>query len=389
MQADDVARQAAHLCNLIPHVRIVAALLEQLVEGDFGFLGLVLLEQQVDARLLQRVAVRIQAAHPLDALLGVAQSVGRAVQFDHGQVVGEIVGLLGQQGVQLAARLGEAAALDVGDGQAVVSRFQPGVAVEHGAEALGGDAGGFLEHQLGARTHQLVAEAVGDALGGVLLGAVAGVGDARLGDRVGEEEFRRLGVVAILAHQALEHAGHGARIVAGFLQVEQADAVGFLFVLSGEAALLLDGGGLRTHDGGDTGVSGAGSGSNDAGEHGGHHRYLHALLGLDAAGEVALRQVRQLVSHHRGVFAFGLGVQQQAAVDPDDAAGGGEGVDLRAVEQDEFQAAVFQLAGLGQAIDAGFHIVLELRVGQLVDLPAQDAEPGAAKAVFLFRRDDR
>ena len=33
------------------------------------------------------------------------------------------------------------------------------------------------------------------------------------------------------------------------------------------------------------------SGSDDAGEHGGHHRYLHALLGLDAAGEVALRQV--------------------------------------------------------------------------------------------------
>jgi hypothetical protein len=48
---------------------------------------------------------------------------------------------------------------------------------------------------------------------------------------------------------------------------------------------------------------------------------LHALLGFDATGEVTLRQVRQFVSQYRGVFAFGLGVEEQPAVDPDNAAG--------------------------------------------------------------------
>ena len=103
---------------------------------------------------------------------------------------------------------------------------------------------------------------------------------------------------------------------------------------------------------------------------------------------MALGKVCQFVGHYRGVFGLGLGVQQQATVDPDDAAGRGEGVDLRAVEQDEFQSTVFQLAGLRQAVDAGLHVVLEQRVGQLVDLATQHAEPGAAEAVFLFRRDD-
>ena len=206
---------------------------------------------------------------------------------------------------------------------------------------------------------------------------------------MGHQEFRWPAVVAVLAHQALEHARHGARIVAGLFQVDDADAVGFLFILPGEAARLLNGGGLCRGNGGDAGITGARCGGDDTGEHGGHHRDLHALLGFDAAGKVALRQVRQFVGHDRGVFRFAAGIEEQAAVDPDDPAGRGKGVELGAVEQDEFQAAILQLAGFGQAIDAGFDEVLEDRVGQLGDLAAQHAQPGTAQLVFLLWRDDR
>ncbi|MNF67354.1 hypothetical protein D3C84_491660 [compost metagenome] len=95
------------------------------------------------------------------------------------------------------------------------------------------------------------------------------------------------------------------------------------------------------------------------------------------------------MGHYRGVFGFGLGVEKQAAVDPDDPAGRGEGVDLRAVEQDEFQAPILQLAGFAQAIDTALDEILELRVRQLADLATQQTQPGAAQLMFLLGRDDR
>ncbi|MCY1358410.1 hypothetical protein D9M69_449460 [compost metagenome] len=388
MQANGVAGQATHLGHLVPDVRVVGPTLEQVVEDLLGFFRLVLLEQQVAAGLLERIIVGVLPQQSVHPLLGVGQAVGGDVQVHLGQVVDDLVGRLGQQGRQVLPRLIQLAALDQGDGQAVAGRVQFRVFVEHGAEAFGGYPRGFLEHQLDAGAHQLVTQAVLDAAGWQLLGAVAGVGDTGFGHRVGQEEFRRLGVVAVLAHQALEHAWHGAWVVAGLFQVEDADAVGFLFVLPGEAALFLDGRRLGGHDRRHACVTGAGRRRDYAGEHRRHDGDLHALLGLDAAGEVALRQVRQFVGQHRGVLGLGGGIEEEAAVDADDAAGGGEGVELRAVEQHEFQAPVLQLAGLGQAVDTGFDIVFQLRVVELRHLAAQQAQPGAAELVFLFRGDD-
>ncbi len=104
---------------------------------------------------------------------------------------------------------------------------------------------------------------------------------------------------------------------------------------------------------------------------------------------MALRQVRQFVGQYRGVLAFGLGVEEQPAVDPHDTARGGKGIELAAIDEDEFQAAVLQLAGFGQAVHAGFDVVLQLRVVELVDLAAQQAQPGTAELVLLLWRDDR
>ena len=139
----------------------------------------------------------------------------------------------------------------------------------------------------------------------------------------------------------------------------------------------------------DARIAGATCGQYDAGQQRRHHRQLHTLLGLDTPREVALRQVRQFVGQYRGIFALGLGVEEQPTVDPYNATRGGKGVQLAAVDQDEFQAPVLQLAGFGQLVHAGFDIVLELWVIELIDLAAQQAEPGTAQLVLLLRRDDR
>ncbi|MNF67355.1 hypothetical protein D3C84_491670 [compost metagenome] len=288
VQADGVAAEAAHLGDLVPDIRVFAALLQQLVEGALGIPGKSLLHQQVDAGLVQWVIVRVVAHEPFDAALCLRQAVGGDVQFDLGQVVGDILGCRLQQGLQVLAGLRVLATLDLRQGQAVAGGLQLGGLVEHGAKTLGRQARGVFVDQLHAGAHQLIAHAVDCAAGLGLFGAVAGVGDARFGNRVSQEEFRRLAVVAVLAHQALEHARHGAGVVAGLLQIDQADAIGLLLVLPGEAPLLLDGRRLGRGDGGHADVARTRRRGNDPGEHGGHHRQLHALLGFQAAGKVAL-----------------------------------------------------------------------------------------------------
>ena len=202
-----------------------------------------------------------------------------------------------------------------------------------------------------------------------------------------QEEFRGLGVEAVLAPQALEHAGHRARVVTGFFQIENADAVGFLFVLAGKAALFLDRRRLAASNRGDPGIAGTGCSDHDPGQQRGHHGHLHALLRFNATGEMALRQVSQFVREDRGVFAFGLGIEEQATVDPDNPAGRRKGVELRTVDQDELQAPVIHLAGFHQAINAGFDVILELRVVELRDLATQVGQPCPTQIVFLFWRD--
>ena len=95
---------------------------------------------------------------------------------------------------------------------------------------------------------------------------------------------------------------------------------------------------------------------------------MHALLGFYTACEVTLRQVGQFVGQYRGVFAFGLRVEKQSAVDPDNPTRRGKGVELRAVDQNEFQAPILDLACLHQLVNTGFNVVFELWIVKLRDL---------------------
>ncbi|MNN32539.1 hypothetical protein D3C81_1462610 [compost metagenome] len=98
--------------------------------------------------------------------------------------------------------------------------------------------------------------------------------------------------------------------------------------------------------------------------------------------------MRQFVRQYRCVFTLGLRIEEQATIDPDHATRRREGVELRAVDQNEFKASVSDLTGLHQLIDAGFDVVLELRIVELRNLAAQHGQPGAAELVFLLRRDN-
>jgi len=126
----------------------------------------------------------------------------------------------------------------------------------------------------------------------------------------------------------------------------------------------------------------------DASQQRSHHGHLHALRRFDTAGEVTLRQVSQFVGHYRSIFTLGLGIEEQATVDADDSARRGKSVELRAVDQDEFQTPVIDLAGFYQTVDAGFDVILELRIVELRHLTAQQRQPGTAQLMFLLRRDN-
>ena len=155
-------------------------------------------------------------------------------------------------------------------------------------KALGAQSRGFFVDQLNTGADQLIAHAVFDAARRRLFCAVTGVGDTRFSHRVSQQKFWRLGVEAILAHQAFEHGRHRARVVSGLFQVEDADTVGFLLVLAREGTLRLNGCGLSTGDGRDPGITATGGGNHDPGEQRRHHRHLHPLRSFYTAREVAL-----------------------------------------------------------------------------------------------------
>ena len=354
-----------------------------------GGLGLLGAAKQVHLGQAHRQIVRIELQQSLHAFLGVGQAIGGDVQVDLGEVVADLVRRLAQQRRQGVARLVELALLGQAHGQAVADRVVVRVFLQLGSIALHQQAGGFLEIHLSPHLHQLEALAILDAALGKTLGTRLGIGDPAVGDRVGQQEFRRGTVIAILPGEPTEHLRHGARIVAGALQIDDADAVGLLLVESGKAQLALDGRRLGRGDCGDSRIAAACRGGHDAGEQGRHQRQLHALLVFHPAGEVALDEVTQLMGHDRRVFGFGLRLEEQPAIDPDHPAGRGEGVDLGILDQDEDQAVVLQVAGLGQLVDGLLDELLELRIVDGRDLAAQHAQPGAAHLKLLLGRDDR
>ena len=69
---------------------------------------------------------------------------------------------------------------------------------------------------------------------------------------------------------------------------------------------------------------------------------------VNSSREMTLTHVRDLMGHNRGELGFGSGVEEQARVDANDAAGGCKGVKLLAVDDDEREAMILQLTAGGE-----------------------------------------
>jgi hypothetical protein len=121
-------------------------------------------------------------------------------------------------------------------------------------------------------------------------------------------------------------------------------------------------------------------------QHGrGRHQARAALRG-DAAGNVPLRDVRNFVSQHTGQLALVLGLQEQAAVYADEAAGQREGVDAVVPDHEEVEAlrAIVGLAGQPETQRAD--VLGDFRVLQDLVLVAQPAHDHAPDLVLVLQR---
>ena len=146
----------------------------------------------------------------------------------------------------------------------------------------------------------------------------------------------------------LEHVADVLRVVARLDHVLHAETIRFHFVL---AAVALHPG-LRA----DVGELPDGI---RAGEDGGGHgaeRRGHALR--LATRRMTRGDVADLVAQHAGQLGFGIEVHQQAAVDVDVAAAGGEGVDGFVVDDEELEFFVGQVAGLRETLADQVHVFL-------------------------------
>ena len=154
-----------------------------------------------------------------------------------------------------------------------------------------------------------------------------------LGGRVGEKVGGRIaGSRAGNAPYFLEHGDHGRRIIAGPFHEFQAQVVCFLFVFPAVSQHDRSRGGLgRDSEGG----SRLGP-QEDPCQQGsqGRQPQLHALLRLP--GNMPAHHVPDFMGHDTRQFVFAVHHEDQAAVDKDFAAGNGEGVYVRRIQDVKF-----------------------------------------------------
>ncbi len=140
--------------------------------------------------------------------------------------------------------------------------------------------------------------------------------------RMGGENLRdRAGLLLFIGSDFFEEGDEGVRIVAGLVHVLQAEVIGFAFINARE---LQEGHRDRELHALIDGV--ASPGVRDENHRGDHGHLDHVLMG-GLLGAVARADVGDFVSHHAGEFGFFVGVENQAAVDVEEAAREREGVD--------------------------------------------------------------
>ena len=98
-----------------------------------------------------------------------------------------------------------------------------------------------------------------------------------------------------------------------------------------------------------------------------------------------LGDVGNFMGHHAGKFTFGVGVQDHAAVDADNAAGRGKCIDQGVVDDKE-RKLLFVVIALGhQAVSDRFDIGVDFGVGYEIRLFPHPAEKRLSQPPFELR----
>ena len=185
--------------------------------------------------------------------------------------------------------------------------------------------------------------------------AVARFADAVHGERVAAQigKAARVGDARGCV-QLFEHRRHAARRITGGRQHVEADAVGLPLDIARKIQLRLDGRRLARGDGRIGHVNAvAATGRKHPQQQSRQCHQRCPLLGRNAACDVALRDVGELVGQHRGQLVGRLGQRHQAQVHAHIAAGHGKGVDAAVAHQEGLEGK--------SALDFGVDVAQLLR----------------------------
>jgi hypothetical protein len=188
-------------------------------------------------------------------------------------------------------------------------------------------------------------------------GARQGQPGARLADafhrqRVAAQVREGAAVIeAVGVFELLEHGRHAGGRKAGVGEHTEADAVGLTLHVARIVQLALRRGSLRADHRSLHAVGAAGAaGRQHAQDQPGQAEQRGALAVDDAARDVALGDVRQLVRQHRGQLVAGGGEGDQPEVHTDKAARQRKGVDAAVAHQEHLPGQ--QLRGVGRDLAA-------------------------------------
>ena len=223
-----------------------------------------------------------------------------------------------------------------------------------------------------------------------LLGAIARLGHPVRVDGVIDQELHRVDPVrgGLVAAHVAEEARHPERIVAGGGHRADADPVGLVLILARVIDLVLYGRALACENGALHGVGRAparGRPQQDGGQHGGGRDQPRMALVDDLAHQVALGDVRGFVGHDAGELVLVARRQDQAAVDGDEAARHGEGIDDRVAHHEVVELMLAFLGPARQAMSDLLDVVAHLRVFQHAAALAHLPEPAESGLVLILQ----
>ena len=131
------------------------------------------------------------------------------------------------------------------------------------------------------------------------------------------------------------------RIIARTIECVDTNPVSFILVAAGEVDLALRRSSLRNSHAGLHNVRAAACDTGDhCAEHQGRREETLALAGVDRAGYVPLRNVRDLMRQYASQFIFAAGGLNEPCVHADIAAGQGKGIDARVIYNEKLEAVV-------------------------------------------------